>query len=307
MNRERALAYAAFATICVVWGTTYLGIRIAIETVPPLLMTSIRFTIAGVVLLAIAYFRGERVPRDPRVLMNLVVIGFLMIGVGNLAVVWAEQWVPSGLAALFVATAPFWMAIMEALRSGGERLDLRGAIGMLVGFVGVAMLVTPDGAGGTIASGFIAGAIAIQIGSIAWQLGSLRGKYHTAKVPLMTSASLQMLLGGVIVGVVAIAIGEPARFSVNPRTLGALIYLTVFGSIVAYSAYVYALAHMSTTRMSLYAYINPVVAVILGRLVLNESLTWVSVLAMCVILAGVALVQMPRFRGVSANVAGAES
>lgn len=307
MKHERFLAYAAFATICVVWGTTYLAIRIAIETIPPLLMTSIRFTIAGVVLLAIAYLRGERVPRDPRVLMNLVVIGFLMVGVGNLAVVWAEQWVPSGLAALFVATAPFWMAIMEAFRSGGERLDLRGAIGMLVGFAGVAMLVTPDGAGGTITSGFIAGAIAIQIGSIAWQLGSLRGKYHTARVPLMTSASLQMLFGGVIVGVVAVAIGEPAQFSVNPRTLGALIYLTICGSIIAYSAYVYALAHMSTTKMSLYAYINPVVAVILGRLILNESLTWVSVLAMCVILSGVAVVQMPRFRGVSAKVAGAES
>ncbi|MBK5259378.1 MAG: EamA family transporter [Thermoanaerobaculia bacterium] len=307
MKHERALAYAAFATICVVWGTTYLGIRIAIETIPPLLLTSIRFTIAGVVMLAIAYLRGERVPRDPRVLVNLVVIGFLMVGVGNLAVVWAEQWVPSGLAALFVATAPFWMVMMEALRSGGERLDLRGAMGMLVGFVGVAMLVTPAGAGGKLTSGFIAGAIAIQIGSIAWQLGSIRGKYHVARVPLMTSASLQMLFGGAIVGIVAVAIGEPARFSVNPRTLGALIYLTIFGSIIAYSAYVYALAHLPTTKMSLYAYINPVVAVILGRLILNESLTWVSVLAMCVILAGVALVQMPRFRSISAKVASAES
>ncbi|MGZ5477255.1 MAG: EamA family transporter, partial [Thermoanaerobaculia bacterium] len=132
MKHERALAITAFTIVCVVWGTTYLAIRVAVETIPPLLLTSIRFVIAGVVILGIARLRGERIPTRRSTLANLAFVGFLMVGVGNLAVVWAEQWVPSGLAALFVATAPFWMALMEMFRTGGERLDKRGALGMLI-------------------------------------------------------------------------------------------------------------------------------------------------------------------------------
>jgi len=220
----------------------------------------------------------------------------LMVAVGNLAVVWAEQWVPSGLAALFVATAPFWMALIEMFRSGGERLDVRAAIGMFVGFAGVAMLVTPKGAGGSYDIHFVIGALVMQLGSMSWQLGSVRGKYYLKDVPLMASASLQMLFGGLICAIVGIALGEPARLSFTPRTFTALAYLTVFGSIIAYSAYVYALAHIRTTKMSLYAYVNPVIAVIAGRLILSETLTWVSVAAMCVILIGVALVQTAGMR-----------
>lgn len=291
MKHERAVAYFAFAIVCVVWGTTYLGIRIALETIPPLLLTGSRFVAAGLVMFGIARFRGERTPWDFKTLANLALVGFLMVGVGNLAVVWAEQYVPSGLAALLVATAPFWMAIIEAFRRGGERLDLRGGIGMLIGFVGVAMLVTPGGSGVPWNVKFLLGVLAIQIGGMCWQLGSARGKYQLRYVPLLTSAALQMFFGGAIVTIVGFAIGEGPRFVVNPRTLGALIYLTIFGSIIAYSAYVFALAHMRTTHTSLYAYVNPVVAVILGRIVLDEPLTPTSVVAMIVILGGVALVQ----------------
>ena len=296
MKHERTLALVAFAVVCIVWGTTYLGIAIAIETIPPLALTAIRFVAAGLIMAVIAVARGERMPRDRSTLGNLAFIGFLMVGVGNLAVVWAEQWVPSGLAALFVATAPFWMVVIEAFRSQGERTDLRSNIGMLLGFVGVALLVTPSGAGPSWNFYFIAGAIAIQVGSIAWQLGSVRGKYHLAHVPLLSSAALQMLFGGLIVGVLSIAIGEPARFALNNRTLAALVYLTLVGSVLAYSAYVYALAKLRTTKVSLYAYVNPVVAVVLGWLVLDEQLTPISIAAMVIILVGVALVQTAGFR-----------
>lgn len=291
MKHEKAWAYAAFAVVCVVWGTTYLGIAIALETIPPLLLTGVRFTAAGLIMLAIAKLRGDVIPTDGRTLASLAFVGFLMVGVGNLAVVWAEQWVPSGLAALFVATAPFWMAIVEAFRSGGERVDLRGGIGMLIGFAGVALLVTPGGSGAAWNAMFLLGALAVQIGSLCWQLGSARGKYNLRHVPLMTSAALQMLFGGSIVGVVGLAIGEGPRFAVNGRTFAALAYLTIFGSILAYSAYVFALAHMRTTHSSLYAYVNPVVAVFLGWLILDEPLTVISIVAMVVILAGVAMVQ----------------
>lgn len=297
MKHEKAVAYGAFAIVCLVWGTTYLFIRIALETIPPLLLTGTRFTAAGLIMLLIARLRGEAIPRDFRTLAGLAFVGFLMVGVGNLAVVWAEQWVPSGLAALFVATAPFWMAIIEAFRSGGERLDLRGGIGMFIGFIGVAMLVTPGGGmDATWSVAFLLGALAIQIGGACWQYGSAHAKYKLKHVPLLSSAALQMLFGGLIVSIVGLSIGEASRFVVTPRTLGALVYLTIFGSIIAYSAYVFALAHMRTTHTALYAYVNPVVAVFLGWLILDESLTWVSIVAMAVILAGVALVQTAGWR-----------
>ena len=294
MKHERAVAYAAFATVCLVWGTTYLFIRIGVETIPPLLLTSARYLGAGVILLLIAAARGDRFPRDRRTLGEIVLVGVLLVGVGNLSVVWAEQWVPSGIAALLVATAPFWMAIIEAFRSGGERMDLRSGIGMLMGFLGVALLVTPGGSGGAWGVAFVLGALAIQVGGICWQLGSAHAKYNLRDVPLLTSAALQMLSGGIITAIVGFAVGEAPRYTLNPRTFIAVAYLTVFGSVIAYSAYVFALAHMRTTHTSLYAYINPVVAVFLGWLILDEPLTWVSIVAMIVVLAGVALVQMPR-------------
>jgi drug/metabolite transporter (DMT)-like permease len=296
VKHERAVAYAAFAIVCVVWGTTYLAIAIALETVPPLLLTGTRFLAAGLIMLVVARMRGERIPTDRRTLANLALIGFLMVGIGNLAVVWAELYVPSGIAALLVATAPFWMAIIEMFRSSGERVSLQGGIGMAIGFLGVALLVTPRGSGGTLSTGFLLGALAIQVGGICWQLGSAHGKYNLKHVPLLSSAALQMLFGGAIVTVFGLAAGEASRFVLTPRTFGALLYLTIFGSVIAYSAYVFALAHMSTTHTSLYAYVNPVVAVFLGWLILSEPLTWVSIVAMIVILAGVALVQTAGWR-----------
>lgn len=296
MKHEKAWAYAAFATVCTVWGTTYLAIRIALETLPPLLLTGARFVVSGLIMLAIAKFRGDAFPRDKRTLANLALVGFLMVGVGNLAVVWAEQWVPSGLAALLVATAPFWMAIIEAFRTGGERLDLRGGLGMLLGFGGVALLVTPGGSGAAWSIPFVVAAIAVQIGSFCWQLGSARSKYVLARVPIFASAGYQMFFGGVIVTVVGFAIGEGPRFAFNPRTFAALAYLTIFGGVIAYSAYTFALKHMRTTHSSLYAYVNPVVAVFLGWLILDEPLTALSIAAMVVILLGVAMVQSSGWR-----------
>jgi drug/metabolite transporter (DMT)-like permease len=296
MKHDRGLAYAAFAIVCIVWGTTYLVIRIGLETIPPLLLTGIRYTAAGLLLLAVVLVRRTPIPRDARTLGNLALCGFLMVGLGNLAVVWSEQWVPSGLAALLVATAPFWMAIIEMFRPSGERLNARGALGTLIGFGGVALLVTPKGSGGAWSTAFLIGALVIQIGSIGWQLGSFQGKYNLKHVPLLASAALQMLFGGVIVTVVGFAIGEGSRFVLTPRTFGALAYLTLVGSVIAYSAYVFALAHMRTTHTSLYAYVNPVVAVFLGWLILHEPLTWMSIAAMVVILAGVALVQSSSWK-----------
>jgi drug/metabolite transporter (DMT)-like permease len=292
VNRTRVLAYVCFAIVCVVWGTTYLAIRFAVETIPPLLLTGIRYTAAGLVLFFISRFvKGEPVPRDRRVLADLAFVGFLMVGVGYLAVVIAELWVPSGMAALLVATAPFWMVLIEGMRGDGDRLERRGIIGMIAGFGGVALLLAPQGPDGRFDMKFLAGALIIQIGSIGWQYGTVRGKYGFKGVPFLTAAALQMLAGGLIVDIVGLAIGEASRFHVNMRTGLALAYLALFGSVIAYTAYVFATANLRTTKMSIYAYINPVVAVILGWLILHERLTMVSIVAMGIILGGVAIVQ----------------
>jgi len=294
MKHDRALAYAAFAAVCIVWGTTYLAIRVAVTTMTPFLLTGARYLFAGVVLFIVASLHGDPIPRSRRVLGDLVLCGVLMVAIGNLSVVWAEQWVPSGFAALFVGTAPFWATLIELLRRSGERLELRRGIGMLIGFLGVAMLVTPRGAGKAFDARFVIGAMVIQAGCIAWQYGTIRGKYALAEVPPLMSSALQMLAGGLVVTLAGVALGELPRFHATPRTFAALAYLSIFGSVLAYTSYVYAARHLRTTNMSLYAYVNPVVAVILGWLVLHEELTWVSVTAMVVILGGVAMVQSGR-------------
>jgi drug/metabolite transporter (DMT)-like permease len=294
MKQDRALSYAAFAVVCIVWGTTYLAIRIAVTTMTPFLLTGARYLFAGIVLFIIAKLHGDKVPHDRRILGDVVVCGVLMVAIGNLTVVWAEQWVPSGFAALFVGTAPFWATLIELFRRSGERLELRGAAGMLIGFAGVAMLVTPRGAGSAFDRRFVIGALVIQLGSIAWQYGTIRGKYALASMPPLMSSALQMLAGGFVVTVAGVGLGEVPRFHATPRTFTALAYLSLFGSVLAYTSYVYAARHLRTTKMSLYAYVNPVVAVILGWLVLHEQLTWVSITAMIVILGGVAMVQSGR-------------
>lgn len=297
MKRERALAYAAFAVICIVWGTTYLAIRIAVTTMTPFLLTGARYLFGGVVLFILARLHGDAIPVDRRVLGNIVFCGVLLVAIGNLSVVWAEQWVPSGFAALFVGTAPFWVTLIELTRRSGERLNLRRSLGMLIGFLGVAMLVTPRGAGNAFDSRFVIGALAIQLGCIAWQYGTVRVKYTLDSVPPLMSSSLQMLAGGIVVTFAGLGLGELPHFHSTPRTLAALAYLSLFGSVLAYTSYIYAARHLRTTNMSLYAYVNPVVAVILGWLILHEQLTWVSIVAMAVIMAGVAMVQSGRGAG----------
>lgn len=301
MKHEKGLAYLAFATVCFVWGTTYLAIRVAIETLPVFLFPGLRFTIAGVILMTIRLILKDPLPRTVAEWGNLALIGILMIGVGNVAVVWAEHSVTSGFAALLVATAPFWMAFMETFRATGERVTARTVIGMAVGFAGVVILVFPELTGSKFDLRFLLGVLALQAGTIAWNFGSIRSKYHAPKTSPLMSAALQMILGGGIVAIVGLAKGEAAQFHFNGRTLAAFLYLIVFGSIIAYGSYVFALSHLKTSTVSLYAYVNPAVAVFLGWLILDEPLGWNAIAAMLVIFAGMALVQHGHRRAAAAR------
>ena len=305
-KNDQGLAFAAFVTVCIFWGTTYLGIRVAVETIPPILMTGVRYTIAGVVLLVVLKLRGHRIPTDRRTLGHIAIVALLLIAGGNLALVVAEQWVPSGIAALLVATGPFWAAIIEASRRNGERLRAASLIGMAIGFGGVMLLLAPGHGTRGIDRGLIIGAVLIQFGAIAWQGGSIYAKHALKNVSPLMSAAVQSVIGGVFLDIVGLIAGEASRLHPTPRSLAAWAYLTIAGSIIGYSAYTYAVSKIPITTMSLYTYVNPVVAVILGALILKERLTPLSVLGMVVVLIGMTIVQSTRQRAVKPVIVMAE-
>ncbi len=281
-----SLAYAALITVCIVWGTTYLGIRVALETVPVLLLAGLRWMAAGLLLTGILLAMGRRLP-PPRMWGPLVLLGVLMNIVGNGFVVFAQQYVASGLTAVLIATTPFWSALLERLLPNGERFTRRSLAGLTIGFSGIVILVWPEmsqgGAGGR---AFIGGVIAIQLACIGWVIGTSYAKRHELGDNPFPSAALQMVFSGIMLLTAATWHGEWAQLSFTPRTLGALAYLSVAGSLVAYSAYIYAIQHLRLSLVSLYAYINPIIAVALGTALLGEPLSSRILLAAGLVLTG---------------------
>ena len=289
--KQRQTAYVAWIAVCVLWGTTYLGIRIALETIPPALLGGLRYTAAGILLAAILAMRGERLlPRSQW--GGLALIGLLTICIGNGGVIWAEQWVPSGIAAVTVATVPFWMIAVEAFTADGDPLTVRLVVGLLVGFGGILLLVWPDitSAGGA-AHQFLAGIVSLQVACVGWALGSALSRRHSRQENVLSAAALQMFFGGLMMLAAATVRGEWAHLAFNARTLSAEIYLTIAGSIVGYSAYTYALRYLPTATVSLYAYANPVIAIVLGALVASEPFGPRVIIASLMVLTGSALVQ----------------
>jgi len=290
------LAYLAWIAVCVIWGTTYLAIRIALETIPPALVGALRYVAAGAVLALVLRARGERLP-GPAHWKGLALLGALMIGLGNGGVIWAEQWVPSGIAAVVVASAPFWMTGFEAA-IGGERLSQQALAGLVLGFVGILLLVWPDlTAGGAFGRQFAVGVIALQVACIGWALGSSYSRRHAREENALGAAAVQMIFGGLLMAAAATARGEWAQLTFTARTLAAELYLIVAGSLVGYSAYVYALKHLPVSTVSLYAYVNPVIAVVLGTILLDEPFGWRVVAGSAVVFAGVAVVRLGAAAG----------
>jgi drug/metabolite transporter (DMT)-like permease len=291
MGREKLGAYGAWAAVCFFWGTTYLAIRVGLEDFQPTLFAGLRFLIAGSLLFFVmSRQRGARLPIG-REWLHLGVVGLMLLGVGNGAVVWAEQWVPSGMAALLVATSPFWAAALERFQKDGERVGVRGLLGMAVGFGGLAMLVGPQLFGAELNGKYVLGVVIIQVGSFFWQAGSVYSKLRPVGVSPLMSSAVQMLWAGVVLTIAGTLVGEWSGMRFSARGAGALLYLIVFGSIVAYSAYMYAIQKLSLPLVSTYSYVNPLVALVLGWLVLAEPLGWREGGAALVILLGVALVK----------------
>jgi drug/metabolite transporter (DMT)-like permease len=284
-------AYAAWLVVCLVWGTTYLAIRVALETIPPASVGAIRFIIAGFLLAVALKARGVALPARAQ-WRGLAVVGVLLIGVGNGMVVVAEQWVPSGIAAVVIATTPFWMAGLEALIPGGERFSRRTLIGMTIGFTGILLLLWPElTAGGSVGRQFLYGLIALQFAEIGWSAGTAYSRRHAREENALAAAALQMIFGGAAMLVVAVAAGEVVNVHFTARTAAAELYLIVVGSLVAFPAYIYALKHLPVATVSLYAYINPVIAVLLGALLLGEPFGLRIVFASALVLLGVGVVR----------------
>ena len=286
--------YLAWIVVCLVWGTTYLGIRIALESIPPLLMAALRWIAAGSLLATVLRMKGERLPARSE-WPSLLVLGILLLGFGNGAVVYAQQSVPSGLTSVLVAAAPFWMVATERFVGGGERLTLARAAGLVVGFAGIVLLVWPELAASTGADptgrSFLGGVLATQLACLGWAIGSSYSRRRQQSENVLAAASLQMLFAGLVLLALATLAGEWSGLTFTTRTTSALVYLILFGSIVGYSSYTYALKHLPMSTVSLYAYVNPVIAVLLGTVVLDEPLSPRIALAGAVVFLGSWLVK----------------
>ncbi|MDQ3950407.1 MAG: EamA family transporter [Gemmatimonadota bacterium] len=287
---SRARLLAAFAAVYVVWGSTYLFIRFAVETLPPFVMAGARFAVAGAILYLWARLRGTSAPTRAEAQSAAIAGVFLLVG-GNGAVVWAEQRVPSSVTALLVATVPVWMVLLDWLRPGGVRPRVGVFAGLALGLLGLAMLVGRGAMGGEGADPVGAGVLVV--GSILWATGSLYVGRNPRPPSALIGNGVQMLAGGAVLLAVGTMTGELGHLDLaaaSTRSLLSLLYLIVAGSLIGFTAYTYLLRVSTPAKVSTYAYVNPVVAVFLGWAFAGEEVTARTVIAAAVILAGVAII-----------------
>ncbi len=293
-------ALIAYALICTVWGSTYLAIRVGVEHLPPFLFAGIRFLIAGTLLGGFVLWRGLSRPKTWGELGFVASGGLLFFLIGNGLVVWSEQFMSSGAVSVFVVTVTIWSALVDVLVPGGKtRITLRIALGLAVGLLGALLLV--GGSPRELLTADLRGPVALTVASIAWAFGTVLMKRRATTTSPFTGAAIQMLAGGAALTLVGLGLGEAPAFRLDLRSGAALAYLVVFGSIVAFSAYAYAVQHMSPVALGTYAYVNPVVAVLLGWLLLGEPITGRVLLAMALLLGAAAVIQFgDRIPGLAA-------
>jgi drug/metabolite transporter (DMT)-like permease len=278
----------ALLCVCFFWGTTYAGIRMALETFTPVTLVCIRYLISGSVMLIAARFTGAHLPRG-RELWLTVGWGVVTLGLGNGCLAFAEEWVSSGLAALFVTTSPFWLVGAEALAPRGEPLHWPTVRGMLIGVCGVAFLVGPA-INEFHANPKVLGAfLLLQLGCMGWSVGSIAQRKITAKAHPFMQGAVQQFATGIVYAIPALIRRDPIHWST--RGVSAVIYLMIFGSIVGYSAYVFAMDRLPVAVASIYTYVNPLVAVLIGWAIFHEHFGWREMVAMAIIFVGVALVK----------------
>jgi drug/metabolite transporter (DMT)-like permease len=289
MLTKNAKAIIAWLNVCVIWGTTYLVIRIGVARMPPMLFAGIRWVIAGVIFIAFLKWQGKSLPKAKE-LVHLAVVGLALIGFGNGLVVFAEQWIPSGLAALLITTVPFFMVGIESFLPKGPRLNATILSGLIMGLVG-GFLIFGEDIKYMADPNNLLGVLGLSGAVFFWSVGSLYSKYVKVDVYPLMGASVQMLIAGIVLSAIGISIGELPRLNFEINGLLSLAYLTIVGSLIGYSSYIYVLTKLPLSLVSTYAYINPVIALFLGWIVLDEKLNFQIAIAAAVIFAGVFMVK----------------
>jgi len=291
---SRVLIVLAFAAVYIIWGSTYLGIRLAIETLPGFLMAATRFSIAGGILFIVALAQGAKLRNAFINWRRAFIIGGLLLFCGNGGVTWAEKYVASGLAAIFVATEPLWVVVLNWALTH-KRPNAKVLLGIFIGLIGVALLVS-DGLGQGISNSSkmsLLGAGVVLLASFAWAGGSVYSSRNPIEGPTSMAAGMQMLAGGGLLLLLALATGDLKHLNLAAASwtsIGAFVYLLVFGSLVGFTAYSFLLNNVTPERAATYGYVNPVVAVLLGWLVAREPLTLRMIVAMTIIVGSVVLI-----------------
>jgi len=292
---SRAQIIAAFASIYLIWGSTYLAISYAVQTIPPFLMGGLRFLVSGAVLYAWARYRGAGRPTGIHWRNAIVAGAFLLLG-GNGAVVWAEQFVPSGLTALLVSILPFWLVIIEWVRPPRQRPHGAVLVGLILGFIGIVVLVGPGNIGG---HGDVRpiGAVVLILGSLSWAIGSFYSRDAELPQSGLLTTGMEMLGGGGLLLIVSALTGELSHFDihrVSRESAVGLAYLITFGSLLGFTSYIWLLDKVSPARLGTYAYVNPIVAVVLGWAIAGERLSLRTAVAAAIVICAVALITTAR-------------
>ncbi|HXC00784.1 MAG TPA: EamA family transporter [Terriglobales bacterium] len=282
----------AFALVYIFWGSTYLGIGIAVEQIPPGIMCATRFLIAGTVMLAYCALTGRRILFSTRQLGHLAAVGILLLMGGNLTLSYAEQIVPTGLAALLIAVTPLWFLVLDSLLLGDHHISRRGKIGLIIGIAGVVVLIWPDLLHpNSLGRRELWWSLALQLGSFSWAFGSvLSKKWQTAAADPFSAIAWQVFFAGIANLIFASLFERHANVTWSFRGVAAILYLVVCGSWIGYTAYIWLLQHVPTSKVSTYAYVNPVVAIFLGWLVLHERIDRYILMGSAIVIASVVLV-----------------
>jgi drug/metabolite transporter (DMT)-like permease len=294
---SRTALVLAFAAIYLIWGSTYLGIRVAVETFPPFLMAGMRFAVAGLLLFGFLLAKGTPWPKAAQWKDQVIIGTFLLLG-GNAVVSWSEQRTPSGITSLILGASPVVMVALDWVRPRGSKPTVAVVIGVTVGVAGIALLLGPDAIPANAKPPAIY-LIAIFASSVSWWVGSLYSKHVSSATPLLMASAMQMLSGCVSMLLTGLALGETKNFhlaDVSRQSWVAFAYLVVMGSIVAFPVYVWLLGHSTPAKVSTYAYVNPVVAVFLGWIILGEPMNARILLASAIIIGAVAIITIGRTR-----------
>jgi drug/metabolite transporter (DMT)-like permease len=306
---SRLKVIVAFGLVYIFWGSTYLGIGIAVEQIPPAFMCAARFSIAGIVMLAYCGLTGRRIRFSARQLSHLAAVGILLLMGGNLTLSYAERIVPTGLAALLIAVTPLWFLVLDSLLLGDHHISRRGKIGLAIGIAGVVVLILPDlQHSNSLGHRELWWSLALQLGSFSWAFGSvLSKKWQTVKSDPFGAIAWQMTFAGIANFIFALLVEKPANVTWSFRGVAAILYLVVCGSWIGYTAYIWLLQHVPTSKVSTYAYVNPVVAVFLGWLVLHERIDRYILLGSAIIVASVVLVTSAKVSTRTAEIPAAEA